>query len=82
MVWRPVCWMLLAAVLALTATVQAKDKEKAECKENCSVTIQSCKQDCQVERDSGDQQESYLYRQCDESCRDDYEACTDQCEQQ
>lgn len=42
--------------------------------------MQTCKQDCQVDRDSGTLQESDRYRQCDQSCHDDYAGCTSACE--
>jgi hypothetical protein len=73
-----------AAALVLTnaTAAPAKDEAKAECKSNCRITLQSCKQDCQIERDSGDLQESELYRQCDQSCHDAYAGCTSSCEVQ
>jgi len=69
-----------AAALLLVTHAAAKDQAKAECKSNCRITLQSCKQDCQSERDSGDLQESELYRQCDQSCHDAYAGCTSNCE--
>ncbi len=79
---RIACMLVLAASLALPRSGWAKDEVKQKCKQNCSITLRSCKQDCQVERDSGRQQESYLYRQCDQSCHDAYAGCTSQCESQ
>ena len=72
--------LVLAAILAGPGSVSAKGKAKKKCKQDCSITLRSCKQDCQLERPSGRQQESYLYRQCDQSCHDAYAGCTSQCE--
>jgi hypothetical protein len=69
-----------AAVLVLTMAATAKDQQKQECKSNCRITLLSCKQDCQVDRDSGDLQESDVYRQCDQSCHDAHAGCTSNCE--
>jgi hypothetical protein len=74
------CWVAAAVVLVLAAAAPAKDQEKADCKSNCRITLQSCKQGCQVDRDSGDLQESDLYRQCDQSCHDAYAGCASNCE--
>jgi hypothetical protein len=73
---------LLLAVAAVTgpAPVRAKDEAKAECKKNCEITLRSCRQDCQMERESGTNQESYLYRQCDQGCHDTYAGCVSACE--
>ena len=77
---RIACMLVLAAILAAPARGWAKDKAKQKCKRDCTITLRSCKQDCQMERPSGRQQESYLYRQCDQSCHDAYAGCTSQCE--
>ena len=72
--------LVIAAVLTAVVPARARNKAKEECKQNCVITLQTCKQDCQVERDSGTQEESELYRNCDLSCRDDYAGCKSECE--
>lgn len=74
------CVLVLAALVSVPASARKRDKAKEQCKKNCSITMRSCKQDCQLERPSGRQQESYLYKQCDAGCHDTYTACTSQCE--
>jgi hypothetical protein len=73
-------WIAVAALLVLAGQAPASDEAREACKTNCEVTMQSCKQDCQIERDSGTDQESYLYRQCDEGCHDAYAGCKSACE--
>ena len=79
---RPGLSLLLALglVAARVTVAPAKDEAKAACKRDCVITLQTCKAECQVERDSGTAQESYLYRQCDQSCHDAYGGCTSACE--
>jgi hypothetical protein len=74
------CVLVLAALVAVPASARKRDKAKDQCKKNCSITMRSCKQDCQLERPSGRQQESYRYKQCDQDCHDTYTDCTSQCE--
>jgi len=80
MISRLLTSTLVAVAIAFAAPAGAKDEAKAECKKNCQITLRSCRQDCQVERDSGTDQESYLYRQCDQGCHDTYFGCVSACE--
>ena len=73
------CVLVLAALVSVPASARTRDKAKEQCKKNCSITMRSCKSDCQLERPSGWQQES-LYKQCDQGCHDTYTACTNECE--
>ena len=72
--------LALAALGSVPASARKRDQAKEQCKKNCSITMRSCKQDCQLERPSGRQQESYRYKQCDQGCHDTYTDCTSQCE--
>jgi len=74
------CVLVLAALVSVPASARKRDKAKEQCKKNCSITMRSCKSDCQLERPSGRQQESYRYKQCDQGCHDTYTACTSECE--
>jgi hypothetical protein len=74
--------LAIALITGVPPVARAKDEAKAACKQGCLETMQSCKQDCQVERDSGTAQESYLYKQCDGGCHDNYDACKSDCEGQ
>ena len=74
------CVLVLAALVSVPASARKRDKAKEQCKKNCSITMRSCKQDCQLERPSGRLQESYRYKQCDQGCHDTYTACTSECE--
>ena len=74
------CVLVLAALVSVPVSARTRDKAKQQCKKNCSITMRSCKQDCQLERPSGRQQESYRYKQCDQGCHDTYADCTSQCE--
>ena len=74
------CVLVLAALVSVPVSARTRDKAKQQCKKNCSITMRSCKQDCQLERPSGRQQESYRYKQCDQGCHDTYTDCTSQCE--
>jgi hypothetical protein len=80
MIARVLASLLVVAAVAHTAPVRAKDEAKEECKKNCEITLRSCRQDCQMERESGTNQESYLYRQCDQGCHDTYAGCVSACE--
>ena len=80
MISRILAVLVVIAVLAHPAPARAKDEVRAECKKNCQITLQSCRQDCQIERESGTDQESYLYRQCDQGCHDTYAGCVSACE--
>jgi len=75
-----VCVLVLAVLVSVPASARTRDKAKQHCKKNCNITMRSCKQDCQLERPSGRQQESYRYKLCDQSCHDTYAGCTSQCE--
>jgi hypothetical protein len=79
---RSLAVMLVAGGLAVTAPARATDDAKARCKADCRETLLSCKQDCQVDRDSGDLEASGRYRECDQSCHDAYAGCTSSCEPQ
>ncbi|HKA31012.1 MAG TPA: hypothetical protein VKH82_16640 [Candidatus Binatia bacterium] len=81
MIARSLAALLAAAVLiALVVPAGAKDEVREECKKNCEITLRSCRQDCQLERASGTDQESYLYKQCDQGCHDAYAGCVGACE--
>jgi hypothetical protein len=74
----------LAAALALLvlawSPAAAKNAEnRRECQQGCQETLRSCKADCRPERDSGTQEASQLYVDCDAQCHDNYSACADDC---
>jgi len=68
------------AIVLGAAHVVAADEAKRDCKQGCQVGLETCKADCQVERDSGTNQESDRYRDCDRSCHDSYADCKNGCE--
>ena len=80
MIARVLLCLLVASAVARPVPARAKDEEKAECKKNCEITLRSCRQDCQLGRASGTDQESYLYQQCDQGCHDAYAGCVGACE--
>lgn len=69
----------LALLLALAGTAAA-DEAKQHCKQGCQEELRSCKSGCQLVRDSGDQQESQSYADCDSECHERYDSCKDDCE--
>lgn len=75
---RVPAWGMALVLLLATAGVAAADKE--HCKQGCQEGLRSCKSDCQIERDSGDQQESQVYADCDSQCHTQYAECKDDCE--
>lgn len=74
------CGVALVLLLAASGTEVAAQSSKEHCKQGCQEGLRSCKSGCQIERDSGDQQESEVYRDCDSQCHTQYDECKDDCE--
>jgi len=65
----------------LAGLASAKDPALHECREQCAVGRDTCKEGCQVERPTGWGSESQRYADCDQDCKSDYETCTYQCKE-
>ncbi len=68
------------ALLAARGVGEARDDAKAYCKQGCEEALQNCKSGCRNERDSGTNQETSRYADCDASCRSGYDSCKSDCE--
>lgn len=73
-------WVTALALLILAAGPVTADEQKQHCKQGCQEELRSCKSDCQVERDSGDGQQTERYGNCDAGCHSTYDSCKDDCE--
>lgn len=77
---RMISSLTLALVLGGFAGVAgAKDPELAECRQQCSIGRDTCKEGCQVDRPTGWGSESQGYADCDQDCKSDFETCMYQC---
>jgi hypothetical protein len=65
----------------LLAPASAKNPELAECRQQCAIGRDTCKEGCQVERPTGWGSESQRYADCDQDCRSDYDTCMVQCKE-
>jgi hypothetical protein len=72
-------WLMAAALLVAATTARAESDDKRMCKQGCEEELTNCKSGCQVERDSGDQEETDRYRGCDAQCHDEYNDCKSDC---
>jgi hypothetical protein len=70
---------LTLVLCGLAGVASAKDPELAECRQQCSIGRDTCKEGCQVDRPTGWGSESQGYADCDQNCKSDYETCTYQC---